>query len=98
MTETTSPQPVSSPTSNLTCQQVTDAIIDYVNADMDPVLTRTFEAHLHGCPDCTAFLNTYRGTTRALRTLRYEDVPDEMRQRVYRFLRGKIQASPPPHA
>ena len=98
MTDTTPPQPVPPLTSNLTCQQVTDAIIDYVNADMDPVSARTFEAHLRDCPDCTAFLNTYRGTTRALRMLRYEDVPDEMRQRVYRFLREKIQASPPPHA
>lgn len=98
MTETTPPQPVLTPTANVTCQQVTDVIIDYVKADMDPVSTRIFEAHVRDCADCTAFLNTYRGTTRALRTLRYEDIPDEMRQRVYRFLREKIQASPPPNS
>lgn len=62
---------------------------------MDTTTTQAFEMHLQGCADCTAFLNTYRGTMRALRALRYEDIPDEMCNRVQRFLCENISRCPP---
>jgi anti-sigma factor RsiW len=96
MTKITPPH-VPLPLEDLTCQQVTDVISHYINGEMDAATTRSFEAHLHGCTDCTAFLNTYRGTMRAVRALRYEDVPDEMCNRVQQFLHEKIQRCPPPH-
>jgi predicted anti-sigma-YlaC factor YlaD len=70
----------------LTCQQVTDAIIDYLTGDMEPETVRLFTDHLQRCPDCVAFLNTYNSTVRATRSLSYDDVPDEMRARVRQFI------------
>lgn len=78
--------------SHLTCQQVIDLIIDYVSEEMSAEAMERFEAHLRGCPDCIAFLNTYRGTIRATRSLRYEDIPGDMRSRVQQFLREKMQS------
>jgi anti-sigma factor RsiW len=83
--------------SGLTCQQITETIIHYLSGEMDTATTQAFELHLQGCTDCTAFLNTYRGTLRALRTLRDEDIPDEMHNRVQRFLHENIRRCPPPH-
>ncbi len=74
------------PEEELTCQQVTDAIIDYLTGEMQSTTTALFDEHLQGCPDCVAFLNTYRSTIRATRSLSYDDVPNEVRTRVQQFL------------
>jgi anti-sigma factor RsiW len=78
----------------LTCQRVTDAIIDYVSGEMDAETTAVFESHLRMCSDCDAFFNTYRGTLRATRSLAYEQIPPELSDRVLQFLR-KVMQEPP---
>lgn len=85
--QTDQPDPgAQAPMENLTCQQVTDAIIDYLTGDMQPETTRLFDDHLQGCPDCLAFFNTYNSTVRATQSLSYDDIPEEMRLRVRQFL------------
>ena len=79
------------PHSRLTCQQVTDLIVDYVAGDMLPAIQAALETHLSNCSDCVAFFNTYKETIRTTRTLRYEDVPEDMFNRVQNFLRERIQ-------
>ncbi len=85
--QTDQPDPgAQAPQESLTCQQVTDAIIDYLTGDMPPATTALFHDHLQGCPDCLAFFNTYNSTVRATKSLSYDDVPHEMRNRVRQFL------------
>jgi hypothetical protein len=79
----------------LTCQQVTALLVDYVTADMAPSMRTAFEAHVQDCTDCLAFLNTYKETIRATHTVRYQDIPGEMLNRVQQFLRTKM---PGPHS
>lgn len=93
----TPPDPEHTPDTamRLTCQRVTDLIIDYVADDMEATLRAAFDRHLHNCRDCVAFLNTYRQTILATRSLRYEEVPEEMLNRVHRFLHERIGGFPP---
>ncbi|MFQ5899165.1 MAG: zf-HC2 domain-containing protein [Candidatus Methylomirabilia bacterium] len=42
----------------------------YPEAELDLATARALEGHLVGCEECTAFLNTYRGTVGATRQLR----------------------------
>jgi anti-sigma factor RsiW len=79
-------RPVQSPTPDLTCQQVTDLIADYLAGTLDPETTSAFEEHLRDCRDCVAFLNTYKRTSHMVRSLRCEEVPSEMAERVRCFL------------
>ena len=79
----------------LTCQQITDLLEDYVTEGMAPAMRSVFEAHLHNCPDCQAFLNTYKTTIRTTRSLRDDDVPEDMHHRVRQFLQAKIKGFPP---
>jgi anti-sigma factor RsiW len=83
------------PRARLTCEQVTNLIRDYLNGELDPDITATFEEHLRRCTDCTAFLNTYQQTVQAVQSLSYEDIPPEMQIRVRQFLRAKMKGSPP---
>ena len=47
---------------DLTCQQVTALLIDYVTSELDPTITQALQEHLRNCRDCVAFLHTYRET------------------------------------
>jgi anti-sigma factor RsiW len=78
---------------DLTCRQITALLIDYVAGEMDAPTCMAFEAHLHNCPACTAFLATYTETIHATRAMRYEAIPEEMLARVQRFLSRKIEGT-----
>jgi anti-sigma factor RsiW len=45
-----------------TCRDATDLILDYLSGELSPELNSDFEKHLQACPDCAAFLNTYKKT------------------------------------
>jgi anti-sigma factor RsiW len=83
------------PRARLTCEQVANLIRDYLNGELTPEVTATFEDHLRRCTDCVAFLKTYQQTVQAVQSLSYEDVPPEVQIRVRQFLRSKMKGFPP---
>ena len=84
---------------DLTCQQVTALLVEYATDALAPETLRAFQEHLRACEDCLAYLNTYRATIRATRSLRYEDMPAALRDRVLGFLHTWVSRAPPfcPH-
>jgi anti-sigma factor RsiW len=82
---------------DVTCEQLTTFIADYIAGKLDTETTLAFEQHLQGCSDCLPFLNTYRKTIDAVRSLREADIPPELQDRVRRFLQQgrKDQGSTP---
>jgi anti-sigma factor (TIGR02949 family) len=75
----------------MTCQRVTAMIQDYLTGELAPEIAAALEEHLRDCPDCTAFISTYKRTTQALQSICYDDIPVEMQSRVRQFLRAKIK-------
>ncbi len=73
----------------LRCRDLVELLADYLEGELEPAAARTLEAHLAGCRDCTAFLNTYRGAIGMLRELRESQLPAELRARLVRFCRGQ---------
>ena len=80
-----------SKSTHMTCKRVTSLIMDYLNAELDPETTQAFEKHLSECPDCVAFINTYKKTVKVTQSLRYEEIPGELEKRVREFLGQKIK-------
>lgn len=80
---------------DLTCQQAIALLVEYVTDALAPETLRAFQEHLRACEDCLAYLNTYRATIRATRTLRYEDVPAALQDRLLSFLRTRVSRAPP---
>lgn len=64
------------------CKNEMELIADYVVANLSPRLLSAFEQHLQACPDCAAFLRTYKKTieiTRSfLKTQSSKDFPDKL--------------------
>jgi anti-sigma factor RsiW len=65
----------------MTCQELADFIIDYVEGTLPDVQRETFEKHLAVCPSCIAYLKSYRTTKMVLDDLgceAQENVPCEV--------------------
>ncbi len=46
----------------ITCRDATDLLLDFITGELNPEINTEFEKHLGVCPDCVAFLNTYKKT------------------------------------
>jgi anti-sigma factor RsiW len=77
----------------VTCEQATALLIDYITGELDPATTLVVERHLDRCVDCVVFLRTYKETIRATRTLRYDDMPGELQDRLLQTLHAKMRGA-----
>jgi anti-sigma factor RsiW len=75
----------------LRCRDIVDLLGEYLDGALDRETVRALEAHLAGCQDCTAFINTYRGTVRSSRALSEDQLPRELKERLLTFLRRQTR-------
>jgi hypothetical protein len=52
----------------MTCEDEIALIADYLSSNLRTRVLRSFEEHLNGCRDCTAFVQTYKKTIEVTRT------------------------------
>jgi len=74
-----------------TCKQVADLVLNYLNETLAPRIKREFDQHLRICPDCVAFLNTYRKTVAVAKSIRAEDMPEQVRHNILGFLQARAR-------
>lgn len=46
----------------ITCQEVVEYLMAYVNNELSPAERAAMDAHLNACPACVTFLATYKQT------------------------------------
>jgi anti-sigma factor RsiW len=46
----------------LTCREFADFLMAYDDGELPPAERARFDAHLDECPDCVAYLQSYRAT------------------------------------
>jgi len=46
----------------MTCREMTDFIMDYLNGELSPQQEELFALHMEACPPCRAYLATYQKT------------------------------------
>jgi Putative zinc-finger len=76
---------------NKTCKQIADLVCNYLNDTLAPRVKRDFNQHLTICPDCVAFLNTYKKTVATTRSIRAGDMPENVRNNILDFLRSRAR-------
>lgn len=52
----------------ITCRELIDFLMDYVNGDLPPDQKASFEKHLSACPPCREYLRNYRDTIHIAKT------------------------------
>ena len=62
----------------ITCKKATSLISAYVEANLSSQTSLLFEEHLRVCPDCVAFLNTYKKTLELAKSFLAADAPAQV--------------------
>jgi anti-sigma factor RsiW len=69
----------------MTCRELADFLMDYLNEDLPDDVRAAFHRHLALCPNCVAYVKTYRTTIELGRRAFADDeadagteVPDEL--------------------
>ena len=69
------------------CRRIAELLGDYLEGALPKQTAELLEWHIDGCAPCVAFINTYRGTVNATRTLRDVAIPDELKARLLNVLK-----------
>lgn len=68
------------------CEWYLKNLSDYVDGELSEELCRDLEAHLAMCGNCTIVVNTLTRTVTLYRQLPQEEMPDEVKSRLYKVL------------
>ncbi len=81
--------------SEIECRQIAELLGEYLDGTLQGHVRELLEFHIDGCPPCVAFVNTYRGTIAATRTLPDTPMPIELKKRLLRVLREQRGSEKP---
>jgi hypothetical protein len=76
----------------MTCKEAIDVLADYIESSLTAELAEELERHLLDCAPCRAYLRTYRKTREITGEVGRAPMPEEMRQRLHRFLLDRLRA------
>ena len=71
----------------IACRELVTLVTDYLEDRLTPDDRARFDAHIAGCPHCTAYVEQMRETIRLTGTLREEEIPAEVREALLAALR-----------
>jgi anti-sigma factor RsiW len=89
MSGPTEPEPASASSSEMQCREIAELLGDYLEGTLPKHTRELLEWHIDACPPCVAFVNTYRGTVSATRSLRDVEIPPELKKRLLAVLRAR---------
>jgi putative zinc finger protein len=75
----------------LGCRRIAELLGDYLEGTLPKQTAQALEGHIDGCAPCVAFVNTYRGTVNATKTLQDVEIPAELKTRLLSFLQQHPQ-------
>jgi anti-sigma factor RsiW len=76
----------------ISCQQLIEYCLDYIEGDLPDEEQVRFRRHLGQCPDCVTFFETYRRTPEVSRAVLRTSIPESVRQSVQAFLRVRRES------
>lgn len=68
------------------CQALLGSLSEYIDGELPPELCKEIEKHLEGCDNCRIVLNTTRRTIDLVQIRVEENVPDDVRERLFKRL------------
>jgi len=75
------------------CKDVVENIMEYVDAELDDKTLEELERHLHECPECQAFVRTYKRMLELTGKLKERTfVSADVRKRLKDFLKSQLKS------
>ena len=78
----------------LSCEQVNQFIIDYLDDNLPASTRKKFESHLHKCPNCSSFFDQYNDTVTLVNEEGQLEIPEDLAQFTRTFLQEHIPQQP----
>jgi hypothetical protein len=75
----------------MTCREVIDVLAEYLERSLPADVAASLERHLDDCAPCRAYLATYERSRALGADAQRLDMPDEMKDRLRRFLLERLQ-------
>lgn len=75
----------------MTCKEAIEQVAEYLDRELTPGVLAELEAHLELCAPCRAYLATYRRTKELTAKVNRVVMPEEMKERLRRFLLGELR-------
>lgn len=75
----------------MTCRELIDVLADYLEQSLPGDVAVALERHLDDCAPCRAYLATYKKSRALGAEAQRLDMPDEMKERLRRFLVDRLQ-------
>lgn len=73
---------------DFTCQEIVEAVTDYLEGALTPAQVARFERHLRMCPPCHDYVAQIRRTIRLAGSLSADQLDPAERERLVRLFRG----------
>ena len=70
----------------LACRDGVELLMDYLDGVLSEVARGTIEGHVAECPRCVAFVESYRETSRILRSATAVELSEDLAASLLRFL------------
>jgi hypothetical protein len=77
----------------MTCKEAIDVLGEFLEESLTSGLAAELERHLLDCAPCRAYLSTYRKTRELTGKAGRVPMPEEMKQRLHRFLLDRLSRS-----
>ena len=74
---------------DVACASGVELLMDYLEGMLPADVRAGLEAHVAGCPRCTAFVASYQETPRILREASAVTLPPDLEESLLRFLRSR---------
>jgi anti-sigma factor RsiW len=74
---------------DVSCETGVELLMDYLEGVVPDDMRTILEAHVAGCPKCTAFVASYVATPRILRDATASAMPPELQRSLFAFLRAQ---------
>jgi anti-sigma factor RsiW len=81
--------------SEIACVSGVELLMDYLEGALPVDLRAAVDAHVAGCPRCTAFVESYRATPRIFREATAATLPPDLESSLKAFLRARTGAYRP---
>jgi anti-sigma factor RsiW len=80
--------------SDLVCASGVELLMDYLEGVVTEDVRVAIDAHVAGCPRCTAFIASYLETPRILREATLRTFPSDVQQSLRAVLRARRRVPP----
>ena len=75
---------------NLSCRQISDFILAYLERELEPKVHEEFEIHVNLCPPCGHYVDGYKDTIKLIRAC--TTAPSDEQKRKFGPPEGLVQA------